>query len=182
MIKVLIFAAGTLCLVLLSWRTFRLLGSHGFYRFFAAEALLALIIVNAAAWFHDPFTPRQLISWLLLLGSLVLAVHGFVLLHRLGKPKATYDQSADFAFEKTTALIRTGAYKYIRHPLYASLLLLTWGAFLKEVTLVALLLAACATAFLVATAVAEEKENLTRFGEEYAEYMKTTKRFIPYLV
>jgi protein-S-isoprenylcysteine O-methyltransferase Ste14 len=60
--------------------------------------------------------------------------------------------------------------------------LLTWGAFLKRVTFVSLLLAACATAFLIATALAEEKETLTRFGEEYTEYMKTTKRFIPYLV
>jgi protein-S-isoprenylcysteine O-methyltransferase Ste14 len=182
MIKILVFALGTLCLVLLSWRTFRHPGAHGFYRFFAAEAILALIIVNASAWFADPFTPRQLISWLLLFVSLVLAVHGFVLLHRLGKPKATYDQSADFAFEKTTALIRTGAYKYIRHPLYASLLLLTWGAFLKRVTLVSFLLAAYATAFLVATALAEEKENLVRFGAAYIMYAKTTKRFIPFLI
>lgn len=179
MMKVLIFAAGTLGLLLFSWRAFQFPGSHGFHRFFAAEALLALIIVNAAAWFHDPFTLRQLISWLLLLGSLALAIHGFVLLHRLGRPRAANDQSADFAFEKTTTLVRTGAYKYIRHPLYTSLLLLTWGAFLKDITLVALLLAAFATAFLVATALAEEKENLMRFGEEYAKYMKATKRFIP---
>lgn len=182
MIKVLVFALCTMCLVLLSWRTFRHPGAHGFYRFFAAEALLALIIVNAVAWFDDPFTPRQLIAWLLLFGSLVLAIHGFVLLHRLGKPRATNDQSADFAFEKTTTLVHTGAYKYIRHPLYASLLLLTWGAFLKEVNLVTLLLAACATAFLVATALAEEKENLVRFGEAYVTYAKTTKRFIPFLI
>jgi protein-S-isoprenylcysteine O-methyltransferase Ste14 len=182
MIKILVFALGTLCLVLLSWRTFRFPGSHGFYRFFAAEALLALIIVNATVWFDDPFTPRQLISWLLLLGSLVLAIHGFVLLHRLGKPRAANDQSADFAFEQTTILIRSGAYKYLRHPLYASLLLLTWGAFLKRATLVSLLLAACATAFLVATALAEEQENLARFGEAYVTYAKTTKRFIPFLI
>jgi protein-S-isoprenylcysteine O-methyltransferase Ste14 len=146
------------------------------------EAILALIIVNASAWFDDPFTPRQLISWLLLLGSLVLAVHGFVLLHRLGKPRAANDESADFAFEKTTTLVRSGAYKYIRHPLYASLLLLAWGAFLKNAKLTALLLAVCATTFLVATSLAEEKENLVRFGEAYVTYAKTTKRFIPFLI
>lgn len=182
MIRILIFALCTLCLVLLSWRTFRHPGAHGFYRFFAAEALLALIVVNASAWFADPFTPRQLVSWLLLVASLMLAIHGFVLLHRLGKPQATKDDTPDFAFEQTTTLIRSGAYKYIRHPLYASLLLGTWGAFLKEVTLIAFLFAACATAFLIATALAEEKENLARFGEAYATYSKATKRFIPYLV
>ncbi|KAA0230813.1 hypothetical protein EDS67_05195 [candidate division KSB1 bacterium] len=29
---------------------------------------------------------------------------------------------------------------------------------------------------------AEEKENLARFGEAYATYSRTTKKFIPYLV
>lgn len=181
MAEILVFSIGTLCLMLFSWRTFRFPGSHGFYRFFAAEAILALIIVNAPAWFHDPFTPRQLATWFLLGASLVLALHGFALLHRRGKPSAAQDDTADFAFEQTTTLVRSGAYKYIRHPLYASLILGTWGAFLKEVNLVALLLAACATAFLIATALAEEKENLARFGDAYATYSKTTKRFIPYL-
>lgn len=180
--QLLTFALGTLCLVLLSWRALRFPHSHGFYRFFAAEALLALIIVNASAWFADPFAPRQLISWLLLLGSLVLAVHGFVLLRRLGKSRAAQDGSADFAFEQTTTLIRSGAYQYIRHPLYASLLLATWGAFLKAVTLIALLLAAGGTIFLIATALAEERENLAKFGAAYVAYSKSTKRFIPFVV
>ncbi|MDZ7289356.1 MAG: isoprenylcysteine carboxylmethyltransferase family protein [candidate division KSB1 bacterium] len=182
MTKVLIFVIVTVCLAFLSRRTFRYPNSHGFYRFFAAESILALIVVNASAWFREPFAPRQLVSWLLLFGSAVLAVHGFALLHRLGKPSGTKSGDADFSFEKTTTLIRSGAYKYIRHPLYASLLLLTWGAFLKNVKFIVLLLAACATAFLVATALAEEKENLARFGEEYAEYMKTTKRFVPFVM
>lgn len=182
MAEILVFSIGTLCLALFSWRTFRHPGSHGFYRFFAAESLLALIIVNAAAWFDDPFTLRQLASWFLLLCSLVLAVHGFVLLHRLGKPRAANDPTAEFSFEKTTTLIRAGAYKYIRHPLYTSLLLLTWGAFLKKVALESFLPAVCATAFLIATALAEEKENLARFGEDYTIYSKAAKRFIPFVV
>jgi protein-S-isoprenylcysteine O-methyltransferase Ste14 len=38
-----------------------------------------------------------------------------------------------------------------------------------------------ATAFLLATAKVEEAENLQKFGEDYAAYMKATKRFIPIL-
>jgi protein-S-isoprenylcysteine O-methyltransferase Ste14 len=36
--------------------------------------------------------------------------------------------------------------------------------------------------FLVATARVEEAENLRFFGEEYQEYMKRTKMFVPYLL
>jgi len=35
---------------------------------------------------------------------------------------------------------------------------------------------------LMATAKAEEKENMTRFGDEYSRYRKTTKMFIPGLI
>ena len=42
-------------------------------------------------------------------------------------------------------------------------------------------LALVATAFLVATARIEERENMNKFGDDYAAYMKTTKRFIPIL-
>jgi protein-S-isoprenylcysteine O-methyltransferase Ste14 len=37
------------------------------------------------------------------------------------------------------------------------------------------------TAFLIATAKVEEVENLSKFGADYAAYMKTTKMFIPFL-
>jgi len=86
------------------------------------------------------------------------------------------------AFEKTTTLVTTGIYHYIRHPLYSSLLLLSWGAFFKSPTLLAGDLAAAASLCLYLTARADEVECLRFFGERYREYMKTTKRFIPFLL
>ncbi len=35
--------------------------------------------------------------------------------------------------------------------------------------------------FLVATAVVEERENLSRFGAAYQAYMQRTRRFVPFL-
>ena len=48
--------------------------ARGFYRFFAFEAILGLIALNAPVWFSDPFAPRQLAAWALL-ASLVHPVH-----------------------------------------------------------------------------------------------------------
>jgi len=78
--------------------------------------------------------------------------------------------------------VKTGVYKYIRHPLYSSLILLGLGAFLKEISLLSTALVILATIFSVMTAMVEEKENLKRFGKEYVSYMKSTKRFLPFLV
>ena len=102
-----------------------------------------------------------------------LAAHGFYLLRMVGRPKS--------GIENTTTLVMLGAYKYIRHPLYASLLLFGWGTFFKDVSLLTGILAMATSAFLVATARAEEVENLRKFGDDYVAYTKTTKMFIPFL-
>ncbi len=157
----LVFSAG---IVLISWKSFRNRRSHGFYRFFAFEAILALILLNIEFWFHQPFSVRQILSWMLLLLSLFLAVHGFTLLRRIGKPDAAIQDPTRLNIEKTTQLVQVGAYRYIRHPLYASLLCLAWGAFLKHPSLLGGGLGAIATLALYATSRVEEAENLEQFG------------------
>jgi len=147
--------------------------SHGFFRFFAFESILVMVLLNIGHWFRDPFSRIQIISWLLLLFSLFLVVHGFWLLRVIGRPKGR--------IENTTTLVMTGAYKYIRHPLYSSLLFLAWGVFLKDPSFLGGLLALTATTSLIATAKVEETENLQKFGNGYSTYIKKTKRFIPFL-
>ena len=174
MLKFTVFAIVTAALIIQSWKSLRKLQSHGFFRFFAFELILVLILLNVDYWFHKPFSALQIISWLLLLSSLFMAVQGFYLLHEVGKPK--------HGIEDTTILVSRGIYKYIRHPLYSSLLLLIWGIFLKNPSIVPSLLAIVACIFLAMMAKIEEKENLQRFGQDYLDYMKTTKMFIPFLI
>ncbi len=172
-VKGIIFGVVALSIVLVSWPALRQPRSHGFPRFFAFMAILGLFVLNVDHWFTDPFTPLHMVSWALLTASLVLAVHGFYLLRVVGLPKE--------GFKDTTTLVRVGAYRYIRHPLYSSLLWLAWGICLKDPSLLSIGLALAATAALVVTARIEEAENLRRFGDDYAAYMKKTKLFIPHL-
>ena len=132
-----------------------------------------MILLNAEQWFTNPFSALQIVSWLLLLASIILAAHGFYLLHEIGKPKE--------GIEDTANLVTIGAYRYIRHPLYASLLLLGWGVFFKNPSIIGGILAVVTLIFLIMTARTEEAENLYRFGDEYVVYMKKTKMFIPFL-
>jgi protein-S-isoprenylcysteine O-methyltransferase Ste14 len=167
------FVVVSAAIVVVSWPSLRDRRSHGFYRFFAFESILILILLNVPQWFRDPFAARQIISWVLLSLSLILAVHGFHLLRVAGKPQGQ--------IENTSTLVTTGAYRFIRHPLYSSLLLLSWGAFLKGPSAAGLLLAALALGALVVTARVEERENLARFGPAYAAYIKKTRMFIPFV-
>ncbi|MGO9401963.1 MAG: methyltransferase family protein [Terriglobales bacterium] len=156
--------------------------SHGFYRLFAFEILSALVLLNAPAWFRDPLAAHQVVSWFLGAASIGLAIEGFRLLRVVGRAAPTATQSANLRFENTTALVTVGAYRFIRHPLYASLLALVGCAYLKRpFSIGSIVLALSASGFLFATAVAEERENLTSFGAAYAAYTKRTQRFVPFL-
>ncbi len=182
MVKWIVFGLASVGVVFISWKSLPKPHSHGFHRFFAFELLLALLLNNFGFWFENPFSVPQLISWVLLSASLILAIHGFYLLRVIGKPQAAVQGSSDWGFENTANIVTIGAYRYIRHPLYASLLLMAWGAFFKHTTIGSGILALGISAFLVTTAKTEEKENLARFGEEYTRYRKTTKMFIPGLI
>jgi len=182
MLRVALFIAASIGMLPLSWRALRDLRTHGFYRFFAFESLLALVLLNSTVWFRDPFCARQIAAWLLGAVSIGLAIEGFRLLRVIGRPVPAAAPSSNLAFENTTRLVTVGAYRWIRHPLYASLLALAWGAYLKNplgIGSVALVLGA--TGSLLATALAEERENAARFGTMYSDYMKRTWRFVPFL-
>jgi protein-S-isoprenylcysteine O-methyltransferase Ste14 len=181
-VKLVCFLLGTGALVYVSRASLAAPRSHGFYRFFAWEAILGLALLNLDVWFRAPFSWHQLISWPLLVISAFWVIVGVRLLKGRGEPDAQRDDVPLVAFEKTTTLVTTGAYRYIRHPLYSSLLFLTWGVFFKAPSWPGGLLALAATLFLVATVRVEEAENLRFFGEAYREYMKRTKMFIPFLL
>jgi len=181
-VRLLLFAVLTALLAFVSRGPLGVPGSHGFYRFFGWEGMLALLLLNfggVGPWFADAFSLRQLISWVLLFGSLVPALLGAHELLRRGAVSRHRDDAALFDFEKTTRLVTTGVYRWIRHPLYASLLMLTWGVFWKRPSWVGCALAAAASAFLVATAQAEEAENVRYFGDAYRDYRRATRMFIP---
>jgi protein-S-isoprenylcysteine O-methyltransferase Ste14 len=173
MAEIILFVLGSILFFWISRHALRELASHGFYRFFAWEAILGFFVLNLRSWFVHPFAWYQLISWLLLLISIIPLTWGLILLYRSGQPSG--------GFEKTTRLVQNGLFHYIRHPLYSSLLFLTWGIFFKSPSLLGCCLAAVTTAFLYATACADQAECLQKFGEQYASYMKKTRMFIPFL-
>ena len=168
-----LFLLGSIPILVLSRRSLSQPRSHGFYRLFVFEGLLILILLNAEYWFVNPFSARQILSWFFLVLSAILAIVGFGLLGR--------QLPSPLLIEHTTTLVTTGAYRYIRHPLYASLLYLGWGAFLKHLSITGVLLTLFISIFATLTALAEERENRQKFGAAYAEYMRHSWRFIPFV-
>ena len=179
--KVILFIVASAGIAWVSRASLRHFRSHGFYRFFAWEAILALFLLNVGYWFYEPFSLHQIIAWSLLVVSLVLVLHGFQLLRVVSKSARARSDPSLMDFERTTELVSVGAFRYIRHPLYSSLLFLAWGVFFKHPTGAGLFLAGITTLFLTLTARIEEAENITFFGPAYESYVKQTRMFIPFL-
>ncbi len=175
----LLFLLGSAGLFWVSRHALRRPRSHGFYRFFAWECILALVLLNFPHWTEDALSPRQLLSWFLLFVSPFLAVHAVRLLRRVGQPSAERSDAELFSFERTSRVVTAGVYRWIRHPMYAALLYLAWGAFLKHMSGLTVVLVALASLCLWLTARCDEIECLAHFGDEYADYMRRSKRFVP---
>jgi protein-S-isoprenylcysteine O-methyltransferase Ste14 len=146
---------------------------HGIARFFAFESILILGFLNYPVWFKDPFSVQQVLSWILLILSIIVAIAGIRIFLIKGKPKEQ--------IEDTSRLVTSGLYKYIRHPMYLSLILLGTGAYFKDTGFPQWLFALINLAAIILTAKIEEKEMIAKFGNEYREYIKKTKMFIPFI-
>ena len=79
-------------------------------------------------------------------------------------------------------LVTTGIYRYIRHPQYTGLLLLSLGMLVEWATLPLLILYPIMIALYVRLARREELDMLQEFGEEYDIYRRKTKMFLPYIL
>ncbi|MGD0173272.1 MAG: isoprenylcysteine carboxylmethyltransferase family protein [Anaerolineales bacterium] len=181
-VKIIAFAVTSIFFVYVSRGSIRAPGSHGFYRFFAWEIILLLFLWNVDSWFRNPLAWYQLISWFLLVVCCIPLILGVRSLVAQGKPAEKRETERQLlGFEKTTVLVTTGIYRYIRHPLYSSLVFLAWGIFFKLPSVPGGALVLLATAFLIATAKADETECIRFFGPPYETYRKQTKMFIPFL-
>lgn len=175
----LLFLAGTAFFVWVSRGPLRHPRSHGFTRFFAFEAILVLVLLNHRWWQHRMFAPHQLLSWALLAASVVLVVLALRQMRQIGQRDAARGDPALYGFEKTAKLVTSGIFRWIRHPMYASLMALAWGAFLKHASWASAAAVAVATVALLMTAWRDEAECKAYFGAEYEDYMKRSWRFIP---
>ena len=81
--------------------------------------------------------------------------------------------------EKEQKLVKTGIYAKVRHPIYLSGLILSLGFTLIAGNLYGLLFFILSLVAFVTRIKKEERELITKFGEEYKEYAKETSLLKP---
>ncbi|HUH97595.1 MAG TPA: protein-S-isoprenylcysteine O-methyltransferase [Anaerolineales bacterium] len=126
------------------------------------------------------FASYSLSAWLGWAGIFILIGSLLIFWRAHADLKANWSPSLELY--EGHALITSGIYKYIRHPMYASQLV--WG--LAQVLLIQSWIAGPGSLllfvpFYVLRRGAEEKMMVEHFGERYLEYMKTTGGILPKL-
>lgn len=86
--------------------------------------------------------------------------------HRSGRPS------------RASPFMVRGAYRWVRHPLYGSIIVLFWAD--PVVTADHLLFAALWTAWIIVGTVLEERDLVAEFGSPYADYQRKVPMLIPW--
>ena len=84
--------------------------------------------------------------------------------------KRTY--CATYVFRPITKLVKCGPYKYVKHPMYTSVLLRDISIFLLTTSWLLTLTFLCVFLVVASRIRKEEKIMLDQFGDEYREYKK----------
>ena len=81
--------------------------------------------------------------------------------------------------KRPTSVVSTGAFRYVRHPLYLGSILIYFGMTVSTASLFCLALLMVISLFYNYIAGYEEKLLEVKFGQEYIAYQKITGKWMP---
>lgn len=142
-----------------------------YYSYFLVS--LQFIFIAILVVHHDIHTPSILPLLIFLLGcsfGLYTVRH-----NKLGNFNITPE------IKEKASLITTGAYRYIRHPMYFSVIVMMLGIVLSKPTLFSFFIYVLLVVTLFLKAQKEEMLWMER-SSEYKTYMHKTKKIIPFIL
>ena len=147
---------------------------------FGDAGQLILFAVFILAWIVDSFflhLTTQLASYVPLVPRLVVA--GLIL--ALGLYLMAVSHKIIEKIKRPDGVVSSGAFRYVRHPLYLAAILFYLGMTLTTLSLACVAL--CVVIFLFYNFIAgyEEKLLLARYGNDYRDYLKRVGRWLPRL-
>jgi protein-S-isoprenylcysteine O-methyltransferase Ste14 len=130
-------------------------------------ALIALRVGEIeAGWL-----PVRVVGLAIGLAGAVLLVWAFVLLGRFMMHEA--------AIREDHALIESGPYRFVRHPVYTGYLALLLGSGVASLNVCLLLLWPVSLLGILIQAASEEQILRARFGRDYQRYVRRIGRLVP---
>lgn len=111
----------------------------------------------------------RIIGFILLVPAAFFVGASFATLKAKGKPTD--------GWESTTSMIKSGVYRVTRHPLYLGTAIWSFALVLVIQSLLSVILALVALFCFWMASKKEEEFNLTKFGDEYRDYLNKVPRW-----
>ncbi|WP_373497564.1 isoprenylcysteine carboxylmethyltransferase family protein [Aquiflexum sp.] len=149
------------------------------YSVFALIHLLAILIYAAGIKQSFLFDKSHLVTYF----GYMAAAFGTIVLVRSMKylsGKKFLGLSAHDDLTDQGTLVTKGIHSYIRHPIYAGLILIFFGYFLYQPYPTSLVHLVMLLVYLPFGIHLEEKKLISAFGQEYLDYQKEVPSLIPY--
>ena len=132
-----------------------------------AGHLLEVFLQALFGWQVDPhFGPFHIASYLLIFAGFILLAKSWGILYEA---------------QRRHEIASSGPYAYVRHPQYASFIMIMLGFLLQWPTLVTLTMFPVLAYMYVRLARREEQDAIAEFGDEYLRYASETPAFVPRL-
>jgi len=138
---------------------------------------LIIFILFMAAWLSDSFLNYS--NFLNQYIPLYIRIPVAVILLALSVYMAVTGMRLVFGKNRQSGVIRSGVFRFVRHPIYMAEILLYFGLLMFNISLAAVIIWIAGIIFLNYISRYEEKLLLARFGEDYERYMKEVGMWVP---
>ena len=146
--------------------------------------ILSILLLGMLIWLINPdwmkWSAVALPAWVRWIGGGIV-VAGLVLLVWTHQTLGT-SFSGNLEIREQHQLVKTGPYRWVRHPMYSAILLWAIGLSLIAANWFVGLIPLAFALFFIVRVPNEEKMMLEGFGDEYQAYIKRTGRFLPRVI
>ncbi len=141
----------------------------------AVGGFTLLQLMGVSYWAYDNSDLGQVWGLMLVLVSVVASIYAR---REIGH---NWSHAAEYQIKKDHQLVKTGIYRYIRHPIYTTLILSVVGTELVVGSYLVVVFSIALPVIAYIQARREEALLIQKFGQKYIDYMKKTKMFVPFM-
>jgi protein-S-isoprenylcysteine O-methyltransferase Ste14 len=154
---------------------------EGLFILFTLRPVGIIGMLGLIAWMVNPswmaWSKVALPVWLRWIGVSIGVVAGGLLIWAMSSLGKNLTDTV--VTRKDHTLVRSGPYRFVRHPFYDAVALCVLANSLAAANWFLFLTGGLAFALLVIRTRREEERLLARFGDDYRKYMDRTGRFLP---
>ena len=164
------------------WIKAKMKGNYRYYR--KLYVVFALISFAAILWYQfnmDQIVLFEAPLFLKIITGITGSIAAIIIILYILRYFRSFLNEPLATVGEAKPLVTSGAYKYVRHPLYIVTFVFIWSAFVFLPWLSSLICVVIVTGYTILAIPLEEKKLVMEYGDAYVEYKKRIPMLFPKL-